>query len=206
MRNCSIDQSEDTPTANDLTLSMCTVRAPRHVHFVRTAIVGLIAGLLAVAFRHALALTESAREHLLLALQAYPSWGWLVLPLIGLCVGGFVGWTTQRLCPEAAGSGIPHLKGALLHMRSLDWRRLIPVKFFGGVAGIGAGLSLGREGPMVQLGAAVARALAGPLRTPAADVPQLFSAGAGAGLAAAFNAPLAGLIFVVEELHLPQEP
>lgn len=176
-------------------------RAPRHIHFARTAVIGLCAGLVAVAFRRALALAETGREQLLLALRTYPAWGWLVLPSIGMFIGGLVGWTTQRFCREAAGSGIPHLKGALLHVRTLDWRRLIPVKFFGGVAGIGAGLSLGREGPTVQIGAAVARALAGPLRTPAADVPQLFSAGAGAGLAAAFNAPLAGLIFVVEELH-----
>ena len=178
-----------------------TIHAPRHTHFARTAVIGLCAGLVAVAFRRALALAESGREQLLLSLHIYPGWGWLVLPAIGLCIGGLVGWTTQHFCPEAAGSGIPHLKGALLHVRTLNWRRLIPVKFLGGVAGIGAGLSLGREGPTVQIGAAVARAFAGPLRTPAADVPQLFSAGAGAGLAAAFNAPLAGLIFVVEELH-----
>jgi CIC family chloride channel protein len=148
-----------------------------------------------------LALAESGRENLLVFLHGYPGWGWIVLPTIGLAIGGLVGWITIRYAPEAAGSGIPHLKGALLHVRKLEWRRLIPVKFVGGVLGIGSGLSLGREGPTVQMGAAVARALARPLRTSAADVPQLFSAGAGAGLAAAFNAPLAGLIFVVEELH-----
>lgn len=175
--------------------------APRHLHFARTAVVGLCAGLIAVAFRRALAMAEKGREDLLLELHHHPTWGWAVLPVIGLFVGALVGWITVYVSPEAAGSGIPHLKGALLHVRRLSWRRLIPVKFFGGVAGIGAGLSLGREGPTVQMGAAVARALVAPLRTPAADIPQLFSAGAGAGLAAAFNAPLAGLIFVVEELH-----
>lgn len=89
----------------------------------------------------------------------------------------------------------------MLHLRTLSWGRLLPVKFLGGVAGIGMGLSLGREGPTVQIGAAVAQALSRPLRTPRSDIPQLLSAGAGAGLAAAFNAPLAGLVFVVEELH-----
>ncbi|MBI4717494.1 MAG: chloride channel protein [Planctomycetes bacterium] len=186
---------------SDLTPLIRAPRAPRHTHFVRTAVVGLCAGLLAVGFRRALALAEAEREHLLSILHGYPSWGWMVLPTIGLSVGGLVGWITIRYAPEAAGSGIPHLKGALLHVRNLEWRRLIPVKFVGGVLGIGAGLSLGREGPTVQMGAAVARALAGPLGTPPGDLPQLLSAGAGAGLAAAFNAPLAGLIFVVEELH-----
>jgi CIC family chloride channel protein len=121
--------------------------------------------------------------------------------MIGLIIGCLVGAMTSRFAPEAAGSGIPHLKGVMLHVRVLAWPRLIFVKFFAGVLGIGAGLSLGREGPTVQMGAAVARALARPLRAPEADLPQLLSAGAGAGLAAAFNAPLAGLLFVVEELH-----
>ncbi len=178
-----------------------TTRAPRHVHFARTAVVGVCAGLLAVGFRRALAFAESERESLLADLHTYPVWGWAILPIIGLLVGSLVGWITLGFSPEAAGSGIPHLKGALIHLRTLEWKRLIPVKFIGGVLGIGAGLSLGREGPTVQIGGAAARALAGPLRTPSADIPQLFSAGAGAGLAAAFNAPLAGLIFVVEELH-----
>jgi CIC family chloride channel protein len=124
-----------------------------------------------------------------------------VLPVLAVLAGCLVGWFTHRFAPEAAGSGIPHLKGVLLHVRRLDWKRLLPVKFFGGVAGIGAGLSLGREGPTVQMGAAIARALATPLRAPPSDIPQLLSAGAGAGLAAAFNAPLAGLLFVIEELH-----
>lgn len=175
--------------------------APRHLHFARTAVVGTCAGLVAVGFRRALAFAENAREGMLASLHHHPSWGWAVLPAVGLVVGAIVGWATFRFSPEAGGSGIPHLKGVLIHLRTLNWRRLVPVKFLGGVAGIGAGLSLGREGPTVQLGAAVARAIAGVLRTPPSDAPQLFSAGAGAGLAAAFNAPLAGLVFVVEELH-----
>lgn len=197
---------EGATRADDLAGIRRISSAPRHAHLARTALVGLCAGLLAVAFRHALTFAETGRESLLTLLHQHPAWGWMVMPTIGLLVGALVGWITVRFAPEAAGSGIPHLKGALLHVRKLEWRRLIPVKFIGGVLGIGTGLSLGREGPTVQMGAAVARALAGPLRTPHADVPQLFSAGAGAGLAAAFNAPLAGLIFVVEELHRELSP
>ncbi len=176
-------------------------RSSRRLHFARAAVIGLCAGLLAVAFRHVLATAEVARGRLLDSLHTHPAWGWLILPAIGLAAGCAVGWCTQRFAPEAAGSGIPHLKGVLLHVRTLSWKSLLPVKFFGGVIAIGSGLSLGREGPTVQMGAAIARALAGPLRARPTDLPQLLSAGAGAGLAAAFNAPLAGLVFVIEELH-----
>lgn len=162
---------------------------------------GLLAGLVAVAFRHALAAAEDSRGQLLETLRAYPRWGWAVLPVLGLLTGSIVGWITTRFAPAASGSGIPHLKGVLLHLRTLRWKSLLPVKFIGGVLGIGAGLSLGREGPTVQMGAAVAQGVAEFLKVSIADLPQLLSAGAGAGLAAAFNAPLAGLVFVVEELH-----
>lgn len=177
------------------------VRSPRHLHFGRAALIGFCAGLIAVAFRRALAIAESGRESLLDRLHIHPQWGWLVLPAIAGGIGCLVGLLTQRFEPSAAGSGIPHVKGVMLHVRQLRWQRLLPTKFFGGVLGIGAGLSLGREGPTVQMGAAVALGLSGPLGARPSDIPQLLSAGAGAGLAAAFNAPLAGLLFVVEELH-----
>lgn len=183
---------------------MATGRAysPRRMHFVRAGLIGVCAGALAVAFRQALAASENGRERLLKNLhENHPDFGWLVLPVIGLAAGCLVGWMTQRFSPDAAGSGIPHLKGVMLHVRKLAWVRLVVVKFIGGVLGIGAGLSLGREGPTVQMGASMGKALAPVLRAPQADMPQLLSAGAGAGLAAAFNAPLAGLLFVVEELH-----
>ena len=176
-------------------------RSPRRMHFARAALIGLGAGLFAVGFRQALALAETSRQALLNRLHAHPAWGWSVLPLIGLVVGCLVGLAVTRWAPEAAGSGIPHLKGVLLHLRKLSPWRLIPIKFLGGILAIGSGLSLGREGPTVQIGAGVAKVLAGVLRAPETDIPQLLSAGAGAGLAAAFNAPLAGLVFVIEELH-----
>ena len=60
----------------------------------------------------------------------------------------------RRFSPEAAGSGIPHLKTVVLGERQMTWRRLLPVKFFAGVCGIGGGLALGREGPTIQMGGA----------------------------------------------------
>jgi CIC family chloride channel protein len=78
--------------------------------------------------------------------------------------------------------------------------RLIPVKFVGGLLAIGSGLALGREGPSVQMGATVAHLLGRVFRRPVPDCLVLLAGGAGAGLATAFNAPIAGAVFVLEEL------
>src|SRR5262249_17522369 len=128
-------------------------------------------------------------------------WAWAVLPVLGLVIGSVVGYLTIRFAPDARGSGIPHIKGVLLHIRTMPWMTLLPVKFIGGILGMGVGLSVGREGPTVQMGAGVGKFVADILRVPSRSVPQLLSCGAGAGLAAAFNAPLAGFLFVIEELH-----
>jgi len=175
-----------------------------NAHLLRAALVGLIAGLLAVGFRWALTGGEHAREALLAHLHTGGGTRWwhiLILPAIGMTLGSVVGWFMVRFAPEAGGSGIPHVKGVLLHLQQLRWKTLVPIKFIGGVLGIGAGLSMGREGPTVQMGAAVGRAVADVCRVPERSVPQLLSCGAGAGIAAAFNAPLAGFLFVIEELH-----
>ncbi len=178
----------------------------RRLQFARAALVGLGAGLLAVLFQYALVAAEGARTVLLHRLHAFPWWGWLVLPVLGGACAGMAGWLTARVAPEASGSGIPHIKGVLMHVRVLDWRRLLPVKFIGGVLAIGAGLSLGREGPTVQMGAAVGKAIGEWMHLPRRSRGQLIAAGAGAGLAAAFNAPLAGFIFVIEELQRELSP
>lgn len=166
--------------------------------------VGVLAGLVAVGFKWSLAESERARSELVDWLRTLPhasAWAWSVLPAIGLVIGSLVGWLVVRFAPDAPGSGIPHIKGVLLHVRAMRWKTLLPFKFLGGVLGIGAGLSLGREGPTVQMGAAIGQAVADVLGTPSRAVPQLLSCGAGAGIAAAFNAPLAGFLFVIEELH-----
>lgn len=177
------------------------------LQFWRSALVGLAAGGMAVLFQFALSRSEGVRTHLLEVLHAqFPLVGWAVLPILAGIVGAFVGWMTEKYAPNAAGSGIPHIKGVLLHARSMTWHRLVPVKFIGGVLCIGSGFSLGREGPTVQMGAAMGRAVAGLLRVPQSARPQLIACGAGAGLAAAFNAPLAGFIFTIEELRRELSP
>jgi CIC family chloride channel protein len=126
--------------------------------------------------------------------------------LSGAVLGSLAGWLTERLCPEAGGSGIPHVKAVLMNLRRIRPLRLIPVKISGGLLALAAGMSLGREGPTIQIGAAVGKLVARLTRAPRRSHNTLIAAGAGAGLAAAFNAPLAGFIFVMEELKREMSP
>lgn len=179
---------------------------PRQRHFFRVAMLGLLAGLMAVAFQISLYAVENLRGVALKRLHLHPAWGWAILPLFGFVAGSAAGLLVAKVEPDAAGSGIPHVKGVLLHVRAMRWVRVIFVKFLGGVLGIGAGLSLGREGPTVQLSAAIGEGMGKLLNLRPRVTNQLVSCGAGAGLAAAFNAPLAGFIFVIEELRREMSP
>ena len=109
-------------------------------------------------------------------------------------------WMVRRFSPFASGSGIPHVESVLVQELPMAPYRLIPVKFVGGILAIGSGMALGREGPSVQMGATVVHLVGRIFRRNVPDGLVLLAAGAGAGLATAFNAPIAGAIFVLEEL------
>jgi len=111
-----------------------------------------------------------------------------------------VGLLLKFFGSEAAGSGIPQVKVAF--WKELGWIRLRPViiKFVGGILTIGGGQSLGREGPSVYIGAGVASNLSGALGTPRRERRGASIIGASAGLAAAFNTPLAAITFAIEEV------
>lgn len=107
-----------------------------------------------------------------------------------------------RYAPEAGGSGIPEIEGALEDLRPVRWWRVIPVKFIGGMGTLGAGMVLGREGPTVQLGGNLGRMVVDVCRLRGAEARHtLLATGAAAGLTAAFNAPLAGILFIIEEMR-----
>jgi CIC family chloride channel protein len=177
------------------------VEEGRRVHFARAALVGALAGCVAVAFQGALATTHAWRLAALAWALEHGGGGAAVFVVGAAAVVAAAVWATARFAPEAAGSGIPHVKGVLLGRGPMRWARILLVKFFAGAAAIGAGLSLGREGPTVQLGAAVGAAVASRRSVPKSSASRVISCGAGAGLAAAFNAPLAGFVFVIEELR-----
>lgn len=174
----------------------------RRRHIVPKAlVVGILAGVLASAFRVALEHAESARRAFS---TAFPGvLGSIALVVFGATGAALAAWLVVRFAPHAAGSGIPHVHAVLSGEAEPEWKRLIPVKFVSGLLAIGSGLALGREGPTIQMGGALGAMVARVFRVRLGEGERraLVSAGAGAGLAAAFNAPLSGLIFVLEELH-----
>ena len=111
-----------------------------------------------------------------------------------------VGWLLNSYCPEAAGSGIPQLKLAFWKDFGYMPFRIVWVKFIAGILSIGGGSSLGREGPSVQLAGAVGSNLSALAGEPKQNRRGPSAAGAAAGLAAAFNTPLAATTFVLEEI------
>ena len=102
---------------------------------------------------------------------------------------------------EASGSGVHEIEGTLLHKRPIRWRRLLPVKFVGGVLAISSKLVVGREGPIIQMGGNLGEMLGEWFKLSRNHRDSLIAAGAAAGLATAFNAPLAGILFVLEEMR-----
>ncbi len=182
------------------------VRQQRRKIFPRAALVGLCAGGLALLFRMVLNTADVFRNDMIAWSHSHPSFGWL-LPVVFTMAGTFISvFITRKFAPEAAGSGIPHLEAVLQKFKKLEWKRVLPVKFIGGIISIGSGLALGREGPTVQMGGAIGDAISRLLKTSERERLTLISSGAGAGLAAAFNAPLSGLIFVLEEVRRDFQP
>ncbi|MFZ5879530.1 MAG: H(+)/Cl(-) exchange transporter ClcA [Chloroflexota bacterium] len=182
------------------------IRQQRRWIFPRAALVGACAGIAALLFRGALAGADTLRNGLLDWAHQFPQWGWIFPILTTMLGAGISVAITRRYAPEASGSGIPHLEAVLHRFRKLEWKRVLPVKFFGGILAIGGGLALGREGPTVQMGGAVGDAISRWLKVSERERLTLISAGAGAGLAAAFNAPLSGLVFVLEEVRRDFQP
>ncbi len=163
-------------------------------------LVGLASGTICALFHAALLLVGALHAHAA-ALARLSPWPMLVLLVGGSALAtAIAAGLVNRLLPDASGSGIPHVEAALAREIEPAPISLIPIKFAGGCLAIGSGLALGREGPSVQIGAVIGNLIGRIFGRNRADRLALLAGGAGAGLSAAFNAPGAGAIFVLEEL------
>lgn len=169
-------------------------------------VVGALAGLIGTLFRLSLEQADRLRGALIIWAHGERFAGFLYV-VVACAAGALIAaWLVRRYAPHASGSGIPHVEAVLNGELMQAPSRLIPVKFLGGVLAIGSGLALGREGPSVQMGASIAHLVGKVFRRTGPDCRVLLATGAGAGLATAFDAPMAGAIFVLEELVRRFEP
>ncbi|WP_036931607.1 ClC family H(+)/Cl(-) exchange transporter [Proteocatella sphenisci] len=165
----------------------------------KSIITGFLAGAVVILYR----LILIKAEHLSFEMYAYVREHIIYIPL-ALALLGCFGYITGILVSKYKlinGSGIPQVKGIIMGYFEDSWFSTLVSKFIGGVLSIFAGLSLGREGPSIQLGACVAQGVGNKLAKSRTEKKILIASGASAGLSAAFNAPLAGTIFAMEEIY-----
>jgi chloride channel protein, CIC family len=169
------------------------------IFLVLTLVIGALTGLVVVAF---ILLTER------MGMRLYPAggapWRRLLFPVAGSLI---IGYLLYRYFPNARGSGVPQTKAALYAYDGRITMRTVLGKFFCTSATLASGIPLGREGPSVQVGAGIASVLGRLLRLRPEKVKALVPVGAAAAIAAAFNTPLAAVMFALEEivgdLHAP---
>lgn len=169
------------------------------------AIAGIGVGLIGGAFRWCIQEAEKLRIAVFGFAHDQPGWG-IVIAIAVTATGATLAALLVRWVPTAAGSGIQYVEAVARGERPASALRVLVVKFVGGILSIGSGLVLGREGPTVHIGAVVGAETARRAGRSVEDVRTLHSALSGAGLAVAFNAPLAGALFVIEEVTRSVRP
>jgi CIC family chloride channel protein len=172
----------------------------RHVGPVVLAVViGFATGLAAIGFRELISFFNFILlERALVWAEATLPYGRAALPVITGAGGLAVGLLVHYLAPEAKGSGIPDVMGAVAVRGGIIRRRVAPVKALAAAICMGSGGSAGREGPIVQIGSSIGSALSQVLHLSAQRTKTLVGCGAAAGIAATFNAPVAGALFSLE--------
>ena len=169
-----------------------------HIYIYMLAVlVGVTAGIIAAAFHFVL---DFLADQLFSLRDQSPVFKLLLIAASGLLVCLSL-WLMRRFAPEAHGSGIPQVEVVLSGNATIRWWRVIPVKFFGSICAIAPGLLLGREGPTIHMGAACGEMVGRLRRRDGLHRKPLIAAGVAAGLGAAFNAPLAGIMLVTEEMR-----
>lgn len=173
-------------------------RNMKHKMTLQGVLVGLLTGIVVGFFRLVIEKAEFLRTNYMLPLIGSGKL-WLLIMIV-MIIAFFV-YIMAKWQPLASGSGIPQVKAELRGQLKQPVYRLLIAKFTGAVLAIGAGLSIGREGPSIQLGALVGKGYARATRRLPVEEKMLLTCGAGAGLAGAFCAPFSGAVFALEELH-----
>ena len=166
---------------------------------IRAVLIGLVTGLVVSLFRLSI---QTVLKWTLVAFKYFHTHPlWLISWAIGAIVLALIlGHITQKN-PNIKGSGIPQVEGQLMGEFDEKWWPVLWRKFFGGILSIGPGLFLGREGPSIQLGATVGQGIAETGQVTAVERRVGIASGAAAGLSAAFNAPIASSMFILEEVY-----
>ena len=163
------------------------------------AVIGLVTGALISMFRLMLTGADQLRD----IMVTYAGGGAVHVLICAAILTVIAVLVTILLVyePDISGSGIPQVEAELRGQKDMDWRKVIVCKMTGCALAIGGGLALGREGPSIQIGAMVGKGFAKKRHALLTEERLLLTCGAGAGLSAAFGAPLAGALFSLEELH-----
>jgi CIC family chloride channel protein len=171
------------------------------VFYFISVMVGIFTGFFGAIFQMAIHWTSSFKFDVGHFFSYIGLPGWLGTSVYGAVCVLAATCMVYYFAPEASGSGVQEIEGALLGKRPVFWRRLIPVKFFGGLFSLSAGMVLGREGPTIQMGGNFGEMLGEWFQITREKRDILLGAGAACGLATAFNAPLAGIVFILEEMR-----
>lgn len=164
----------------------------------KSMLIGFLAGIVVVLYRIVLFHTEHITFEIYDIFRANIK----LIPILflGLGILGYLSGVLVSKFPMIGGSGIPQVKGIIMGYLHDSWLGTLVAKFLCGTLGILGGLSLGREGPSIQLGACIAEGIGNKISKSRAEKKILIASGASAGLAAAFNAPIAGTMFALEEI------
>ncbi|GAA2548095.1 ClC family H(+)/Cl(-) exchange transporter [Mycolicibacterium diernhoferi] len=165
---------------------------------VVATLAGVGIGFVGGAFRWCLHVAERWRVELVEWVHQLADPGWVV-PIAFAAAGATAAALVVRWVPLAAGSGIQHVEAVYRGTAQPPGLLLLPAKFIGGVLAIGSGLVLGREGPTVHMGAVIGTQAARRAGLAEPDVRMMQTVLGGAGLAVAFNAPIGGVLFTLEE-------
>lgn len=184
---------------NTIIKALRRFRTFRYSLIMEGVLAGGLAGLAVVLFRLLLEHASNLLNTILAYGQAHP---WFIpVWLVIVSAASFVVYRLLKWEPYISGSGIPQVEGEMIGRIDQKWWRVLLAKCAGGLLSIGCGLSLGREGPSIQLGAMAAKGFSRLTHRMKTEERLLLTCGASAGLSAAFNAPLAGILFSLEEVH-----